>query len=112
MQPKYNPYEESEAMKIATFQASIDHDIPPVNLSPPLQALWWDARGDWARAHQLVDELETKEGMAVHAYLHRKEGEQWNADYWYRLAGRTYHRDQLSEEWAALVEGLLSKSNV
>ena len=112
MQPKYNPYEESEAMKIATFQASIDHDIPPANLSPPLQALWWDARGDWARAHQLVDELETKEGMAVHAYLHRKEGEQWNADYWYRLAGRTYHRDKLSEEWTALVEGLLSKSNV
>jgi hypothetical protein len=45
--------------------------------------------------------------MAVHAYLHRKEEEQWNADYWYRRAGRTYHRAELSDEWTALVEGLL-----
>jgi hypothetical protein len=45
--------------------------------------------------------------MAVHAYLHRKEGEQWNADYWYRLAGRGFHRPELADEWSALVEGLL-----
>jgi hypothetical protein len=96
-------------MNIATFLASIDSDMPSAELSVPLQALWWDAKGDWTRAHQLVDELETLEGMAVHAYLHRREGEQWNADYWYRLAGRTYHRTQLPDEWAALVEGLLSK---
>jgi hypothetical protein len=47
--------------------------------------------------------------MAVHAYLHRKEGEQRNADYWYRLAGRSYYRVDLSDEWAALVQGLLRK---
>ena len=56
----------------------------------------------------LVDELETPEGMAVHAYLHRKEGEQWNADYWYRRAGRAYHRISLEEEWKALIQGLLA----
>ena len=99
-------------MNIAAFQASLDHNMPPVNLPVLLQALWWDGKGDWPRAHQLVDELETTDAMAVHAYLHRKEGEQWNADYWYRLAGRTYHRDQLSEEWTALVEGLLSKASI
>jgi hypothetical protein len=97
-------------MNIITFEASIDHDTPPSNLSAPLEALWWDAKGDWTRAHELVDEHETSEGMAVHAYLHRKEGQQSNADYWYRLAGRTYYRDQLSEEWTALVEGLLPKN--
>jgi len=95
-------------MKIAQFQSSIENDLPPTELSVPLQALWWDAKGDWSRAHGLVDELETPDGMAVHAYLHRKEGEQWNADYWYRLAGRAYHRVDLKEEWTALVEGLLS----
>jgi hypothetical protein len=94
-------------MNIVAFQASTKNDELPAGLSEPLQALWWDAKGDWARAHQLVDELETPEGMAVHAYLHRKEGEQWNADYWYRLAGRHYHRAKLSDEWTALVEGLL-----
>jgi hypothetical protein len=104
---KYNPNEEMDAMNIAAFQSSIGKDEFPVDLSAPLQALWWDAKGDWTRAHQLVDELETPEGMAVHAYLHRKQGEQWNADYWYRLAGRTYHRVDLADEWTALVQGLL-----
>jgi hypothetical protein len=71
-----------------------------------LEALWWDAKGDWARAHALVDELETPDGMAVHAYLHRKEGEEWNAEYWYKRAGRKFRRETLDEEWGALVEGL------
>jgi hypothetical protein len=93
-------------MNSTEFQASLKDETPPPGLSAPLEALWWDRKGDWSRAHQLVDELETPEGMAVHAYLHRKEGEQWNADYWYRLAGRAYHRPQLPEEWTALVKGL------
>ncbi len=44
--------------------------------------------------------------MAVHAYLHRKEGSEWNADYWYKRAGRKFHRTSLEDEWSALVEGL------
>ena len=68
-------------MKIKEFRASVPRDEPPEGLSAPLTALWWDAKGDWARAHALVDELESAEGMAVHAYLHRKEGAASNADY-------------------------------
>jgi len=45
--------------------------------------------------------------MAVHAYLHRKEGSLSNADYWYARAGRNFHRPELDEEWQALVAGLL-----
>jgi len=60
-----------------------------------------------ARAHSLVDELETADAMAVHAYLHRKEGSDSNAEYWYRLAGSTHRRPTLEAEWAALVEALL-----
>lgn len=93
-------------MTIGEFRASLKGAAPPEGLSAPLQALWWDARGEWSRAHGLVDELETREGMAVHAYLHRKEGAEWNANYWYERAGRRFHRAELSEEWAALVEGL------
>jgi hypothetical protein len=62
----------------------------------------------WTRAHALVDELETTDGMAVHAYLHRKGGQASNADYWYERAGRRFQRSTLDEEWQALVEGLLS----
>ena len=88
------------------LRASLSSDEPPDGLTAPLAALWWDAKGDWTRAHGLVDELETPEGMAVHAYLHRKEGEAWNADYWYKRAGRGFHRATLEEEWEALVEWL------
>jgi len=94
-------------MTIAEFKSSMDAGEPPASLSAPLGALWWDAKGDWARAHGLVDELETREGMAVHAYLHRKEGSASNADYWYNKAGFTWHRPTLEEEWAALAAGLL-----
>jgi hypothetical protein len=90
------------------FRASVAEEEPPIGLSAPLAALWWDAKGNWTRSHALVDELETTDGMAVHAYLHRKEGQASNADYWYQRAGRRLHRPTLEAEWQALVEALLS----
>jgi len=93
-------------MDAVEFRKSVMLEAPPERLPPALAALWWDAKGDWARAHGLVDELETAEGMAVHAYLHRKEGSAANAEYWYQRAGRQFHRETLEEEWVALVEGL------
>ena len=97
-------------MKGDEFRASLDIELnlesPPNGLGAPLAALWWDARGEWAHAHELVDELETREGMAVHAYLHRKQGAESNANYWYERAGRGLYRTSLDEEWTALVEAL------
>jgi hypothetical protein len=93
-------------MKANDFRATLAHEIPPDGIPIPLAALWWDAKGEWALAHELVDSLETPEGMAVHAYLHRKEGVSSNADYWYNRAGRKFHRPTLDAEWEALVEGL------
>lgn len=95
-------------MNFDEFRSSLTQHSPPGNLSAPLVALWWDARGEWARAHELVDELETREGMAVHAYLHRKEGSEGNANYWYDRAGRTYCRSDLNDEWTALAQLLLA----
>jgi hypothetical protein len=93
-------------MNLEDFKASLAEEHPRAGLSVPLAALWWDAKGDWTRAHELVDELETADGMAVHAYLHRKEGNATNADYWYARAGRVFYRPALEAEWAALVEGI------
>jgi hypothetical protein len=45
--------------------------------------------------------------MAVHAYLHRKEGSASNADYRYQRSGRNFFPPTLDAEWEALVEGLL-----
>lgn len=97
-------------MDIGEFKASIVGNVPAAGMGAPLAALWWDAKGEWARAHALVDELETKDGMAVHAYLHRKEGSDWNADYWYRRAGSECCRSTLEAEWEALVAAQFSSS--
>ena len=102
---------EDKAMKASQFRESTKQQIPPEGMPAPLAALWWDAKGDWTLAHGLVDELETKDGMAVHAYLHRKEGSLANADYWYARAGREFHRPELEDEWDALVTGLVGKQN-
>lgn len=95
-------------MNADEFTESLADKTPRAGLPAPLAALWWDAKGDWTQAHDLVDELETVDGMAVHAYLHRKEGSASNADYWYRRAGRNFQRPTVDAEWIALVEGLLS----
>jgi hypothetical protein len=91
------------------FSNSLSYLQPPDGLTPSLTALWWDGKGDWTRAHSLIDHLDTPEAMAVHAYLHRKEGEQWNADYWYRRSGTMHQRPTLEAEWEALVEALLPR---
>jgi hypothetical protein len=96
-------------MTLEEFRASLSQAKPPGNLPAPLLALWWDAKGDWARAHGMVDDLETPDAMAVHAYLHRKEGVEWNAEYWYKRAGRNFRRPTLDAEWEALVKGLAGR---
>ena len=90
------------------FMKSLSDETPKTELSAPLLALWWDAKGNWERAHTLVDELETRDGMAVHAYLHRKEGSASNAEYWYQRSGTAFRRPTLGAEWTALVEALLA----
>ena len=96
-------------MDASEFRESTKQQILPEGLTAPLAALWWDAKGEWTQAHGLVDELESKDGMAVHAYLHRKEGALTNAEYWYARAGREFHRPDLEDEWEALVKGLTGK---
>jgi len=98
-------------MTIDDFRKSLSDGAPPASLSVPVAALWWDAKGDWSQAHGLVDELETTEGMAVHAYLHRKEGSTSNADYWYDKAGKKFRRESFDLEWTALAEALLASES-
>lgn len=74
-----------------------------------LLALWWDAQGDWERAHEVAQEIEDASGSWVHAYLHRKEGDLANAGYWYRRAGREVGRGSLEVEWGQIVEAMLAQ---
>ena len=94
-------------MSFEGFVASVAAGTPPAGAKPALLALWHDARGEWDRAHELAQSAGGREGDWVHAYLHRKEGDEMNAGYWYARARRPAATGELAEEWAAMVRELL-----
>ena len=94
-------------MEIAEFRESLKSAAPPEGLSPALEGLWWDAKGDWTKAHESAQRDEGPDGSWVHAYLHRKEGDMSNAKYWYRRADRAAAYGDFDKEWAAMVTWLL-----
>jgi hypothetical protein len=91
----------------AEFTTSVAGTAPPRDLVPPLQALWWAAKGDWDKAHKIVMEEDGADAAWVHAYLHRVEGDLPNAGYWYRTAGKPAAKGGLEAEWAAIAAALL-----
>lgn len=96
-------------MSFAEFETSIARDAaPPAAAGPALQALWHEARGDWERAHRCVQDDASREGAWVHAYLHRKEGDEVNAGYWYARAGKPPPADGVphDEEWTRIARAL------
>ncbi|MGO8917463.1 MAG: hypothetical protein ACLQJR_16270 [Stellaceae bacterium] len=95
-------------MDLAGFKASLVAATPPARLSLAAQALWWDAKGDWAKAHDCAQEQDDAEGAWVHAYLHRREGDAANAGYWYRRAGKPAASVALAQEWEAIIRAVLA----
>jgi hypothetical protein len=94
-------------MNFDDFKATLDNQQPPKGISNLLQALWHDARGDWETAHNISQDDDTNNGLWIHAYLHRKEGDIGNASYWYARAGKKKPFVSLEEEWEIIVRGLL-----
>ena len=90
------------------FKSSLSLSEPPQGISVILQALWYDANKNWEAAHDIAQSQEgTKAYDRLHAYLHRVEGDTWNAGYWYRRAGADVFKGSLKEEWEFLAESLL-----
>ena len=95
-------------MDLSDFRVSLQQERPPRGLAAPLLALWHEARGEWAKAHEIVQEGSGKDAARVHAYLHRKEGDTSNARYWYTRAGIEPSLLPLEREWERLVRDLLN----
>ncbi|WP_044129392.1 hypothetical protein [Rudanella lutea] len=91
------------------FMHSLAQSAPASGWPPVLTALWYDANGDWEQAHNIAQSREgTREYDRLHAYLHRKEGDEWNAGYWYRRAKSEVFRGSLDAEWEELVKATLA----
>ena len=102
-----NPTSDRPKITLDDFCQSLANAQPPSGLSLALAGLWWDSKGDWTRAHESAQQDEGKDGSWVHAYLHRKEGDQSNAAYWYSRAGKPVCREPLDAEWRNIVTALL-----
>ncbi|MEX2649121.1 MAG: hypothetical protein WD673_08930 [Alphaproteobacteria bacterium] len=94
-------------MTLEEFTRSVAAADPPDGIGHPLAALWWDAKGDWNKAHAAAQRDDGEAAMRVHAYLHRKEGDADNARYWYRRVKRAPATGTLDQEWTALARDLL-----
>jgi hypothetical protein len=95
-------------MNYREFIASLETGQCPQQLEPCLQALWYDAAGDWNAAHEIVQRMDDAGAARIHAYLHRKEGDEWNSRYWHRRAGTTFPAGMsLEQEWQYLVKQIV-----
>jgi len=94
-------------MTITLFKESLSANEPPQNISAYLKALWNDAKGEWDKAHNLIQDIEDKKAAWIHAYLHRKEGDNANADYWYSRAGKRRPDVSLEKEWEEIAAAML-----
>jgi hypothetical protein len=95
-------------MTPAAFRRSLSGAVPPKALPVALQALWWAKKGNWDKAHRAVMDETSREAAWVHAYLHRLEGDEGNAGYWYRQAKRRSATGSADAEWEGIVTDLLS----
>jgi hypothetical protein len=98
-------------MDLQEFTLSTSRNSPPAGLTPVLEALWHLRKGDWPRAHAIVQEHEDDDAAGlVHAHLHRIEGDISNAGYWYRRAGGKMTDVAFEEEWKALAALFLGEA--
>ena len=56
-------------MTLDEFRQSLTATEPPAGLTHALAGLWWDAKGDWKRAHESAQQDEGVEGSWVHAHV-------------------------------------------
>src|ERR1700761_3702010 len=97
-------------MNLQEFSTTLGESAPPADLPPLLTALWWDAAGNFDRAHEIAqDESRGRDAAWIHAYLHRKEGDEGNAGYWYRQARQPHPQTSFEEEWRQINVALLDR---
>ncbi|MCX2719371.1 hypothetical protein [Lentiprolixibacter aurantiacus] len=94
------------------FVESFTGENPNALWPEALKALWYDGKGDWEKAHSIAQDVPTVLGNWIHAYLHRKEGDEWNAGYWYQRAYREYPAVGLNKEFEELVKAVIKSKRV
>lgn len=90
------------------FSQALTQETPNNQWPRALQSLWYDAKGNWEASHNIAQDLHNDIGSWIHGYLHRKEGDTFNAGYWYRRAHKSFPNISLEEEHRKIVDFILS----
>ena len=85
------------------FKLTLKKNQPNTDWPLGLQSMWWDMKGNWEASHDIAQEMISQDGSWIHAYLHRKEGDRFNAEYWYSRANKTFPKISLDNEQEVLV---------
>ena len=96
-------------MKRNDFKSSVTGQSPSEKLPKPLIALWWQKKGNWDKAHAIIQTDKTGHGAWVHALLHQEEGDLANASYWYSRANRIMPEETIENEWELIISELLDQ---
>lgn len=91
------------------FHMSLKASEPHHDFSAGLKSMWWDLKGNWEASHDIAQEMTSHDGSWIHAYLHRKEGDRFNAEYWYRTANKSFPQITLEEEQKELIAHFIEK---
>jgi len=91
------------------FLETLENGEPEIGWSEGLKAVWFDAIGDWEASHDIAQEMHNDLGSWIHAYLHRKEGDEWNAGYWYKKANKPFPKISFEDELESIVEWILKQ---
>ena len=85
----------------------------PAQMDLAIECLWLEASGDWDGAHDISESIPSPLGENIHAYLHRQEGDYWNACYWYQRAGvkAPAEKADFTTEWLALAKKALASAS-
>jgi len=95
-------------MTFDEFMITVQQGQEPDGLSAELRSLWLAASGDWQGSHTIAQEIQSRQGSWIHAYLHREEGDIGNARYWYSRAGQPEHRGTTAQELDELIRHFLA----
>lgn len=88
-------------MTVSELKSSV---TPPED--PLAASLFWIRNGEWAKAHDIVESMHSRDAAWIHGYLHRIEGDKWNATYWYNRAGKSFPSESIKEEWEVIAKSL------
>jgi hypothetical protein len=66
------------------------------------EALTLASNNEWDAAHRVIQSHSDDLACLIHGYLHRVEGDLWNARYWYNRAGEAMPENSLEEEFERL----------